>query len=958
MSQRYIQRGRLQPRQYTAGCPVVLSAGALLDDTELSQQAAQLKFISISARPVTALTAEIRGFDESGVEIGSTVFRYEVPSLLRGQAFGQHTAVPLPWNNACRLRVMVSGAVFEDGAEWALPDGAVWGVLPEFRRLDWVLRDPDRLNCSREALGGGTFAFRAPADLWYCTCGGVNRQEEPLCHRCLREKRLVEAYAVPHPMGEAWQEERAEQPEQRAKAAQPVLSVSAAEESSPVKESVAEGVTLDVAPIAVPEVPPCIEEAASGVAEAGKRRPAGRKKGLIAVAAIVLAAVVVLLVGRGGNLLSGSPAKTEIVIPVVTTPADRGTTATVILTETEENRCRMTYEMLHEAVPEALDFSSYDCSPLGEEIDTYLSFSHHMMSMVYQEEEELRGSGYNNIYVGETSSIYTVLLFSDPTTLCGYFIGKPESLGDGKWQMTFTLCDYDFEALYRQRAAAFAAAETDKYPYIAPDDVAGCGAAYFYFGYGSNGFYSGSTTEQMYYMWTQMTSPYAANYRKPIENLEKRLPTAEKPFWRYFLLLDENEEVLGFTLYSPQWVTGPDHSGSTRWDGTAAAGFGGGNGLEQDPYIIRTAQQLAYLAESTMQEGENQRFSDMHFRLEADLDLNGIEWSPIGGHNSSFRGHFDGNNHTIRGLEITKGSRRTYENGQGHYTAGLFGSTYGAVIRDLTVEGVISVTQPDPNYDGSFFVGGIVGNAGAEGTFINCHNRCTIILEDYGEESSHASVGGITGSIGSEGLLDGCSNSGEIYACTARYANAGGITGGGGASTIINCWNTGSITMESMTDDANGEVAGIVPHPYNSLVLNCCNLGALRCDGQMGGIAAYVYDSEEYPRDSLISNCYTTGDIVYTGDNHYWNPAGAFVYGLSEDCSLIHCFYAEDGPAITGSHSEGTVEEIFTYDAAGNTVAGEPLADALNRWVDANNADGSFARWKADPISGELLPVG
>ena len=50
-----------------------------------------------------------------------------------------------------------------------------------------------------------------------------------------------------------------------------------------------------------------------------------------------------------------------------------------------------------------------------------------------------------------------LLLYRDFTTLCGYFVGAPEKLGNGQWRMEITLCDYDFTALYEEQSTGYEA---------------------------------------------------------------------------------------------------------------------------------------------------------------------------------------------------------------------------------------------------------------------------------------------------------------------------------------------------------------------------------------------------------------------------------------------------------------------------------------------------------------------
>ena len=62
------------------------------------------------------------------------------------------------------------------------------------------------------------------------------------------------------------------------------------------------------------------------------------------------------------------------------------------------------------------------------------------------------------------------------------------------------------------------------------------------------------------------------------------------------------------------------------WDGSIATAFAGGTGTESDPYQIANGAQLAYLA-SSVNSGET--YEDKYFVLTANINLNGLPWTPI-----------------------------------------------------------------------------------------------------------------------------------------------------------------------------------------------------------------------------------------------------------------------------------------------------------------------------------------
>ena len=62
------------------------------------------------------------------------------------------------------------------------------------------------------------------------------------------------------------------------------------------------------------------------------------------------------------------------------------------------------------------------------------------------------------------------------------------------------------------------------------------------------------------------------------------------------------------------------------WDGSIATAFAGGSGTGNDPYQIANGAELAYLA-SSVNSGET--YTGKNFVLTANIDLNGLPWTPI-----------------------------------------------------------------------------------------------------------------------------------------------------------------------------------------------------------------------------------------------------------------------------------------------------------------------------------------
>lgn len=185
-------------------------------------------------------------------------------------------------------------------------------------------------------------------------------------------------------------------------------------------------------------------------------------------------------------------------------------------------------------------------------------------------------------------------------------------------------------------------------------------------------------------------------------------------------------------------------------------------------------------------------FKGETIELANDIDLGGEEWTPIGHYQGgSFNGTFNGNGHTIKGLNI---GNQSYGRG-----TGFFGETFTAVIKDLTIEGNIN-TNTD-------YVGGIVGHGYA--TITNCNFIGSI-------RSSAYQVGGIAGSGGF--TITNCTVDGNISGASW----VGGIIGNcqdGGAYT--NCYVKGEISADYAL--AGVGAAGIAAIPlYTTQVISNC----------------------------------------------------------------------------------------------------------------------------------------
>ena len=224
---------------------------------------------------------------------------------------------------------------------------------------------------------------------------------------------------------------------------------------------------------------------------------------------------------------------------------------------------------------------------------------------------------------------------------------------------------------------------------------------------------------------------------------------------------------------------------------------------------LRTAEDLAELSRNCTLDSWSQGKT---VYLEADIDLTGVDFTPI----PTFGGTFEGQGHTISGLSIT---------GSGN-VRGLFRyiQPTGAV-RDLHVSGTIAPT------DRKNTLGGLVGEN--QGAITNCSFSGTVSGAD--------SIGGIAGINEAQGQIINCTFSGSV---TGEHY-VGGIAGQNYGS-IIQCENSGSINTTEVDAELNLD-------NLNQEQLNAAE-NVLVCT-DIGGITGFS--------SGILQSCVNTGAVGY-----------------------------------------------------------------------------------------------
>ena len=361
------------------------------------------------------------------------------------------------------------------------------------------------------------------------------------------------------------------------------------------------------------------------------------------------------------------------------------------------------------------------------------------------------------------------------------------------------------------------------------------------------------------------------------------------------------------------------------WNGMAEP-WTKGSGTRNDPYLIESAENLAWLSESvnqalnisidTIDGPENMKridttyndvlaYQDTYFKLVIDIDLQldyGLVWNSIGNKHyennrdycTYFCGHFDGNNHKIRNFNVNVPT--TYPTTLKPYYYGLFG-----IIKDGTLSNIkINLFLIDVQEQYNKCIGGLVGKA-INAQLINCYTsggwyRCGHDDEEGLSQIYNTAVGGIVG-MAEKSFIENCSGANILKVVYTSYPS--GTYGVGGVAGVYLC------------DDQPNE---------NNRIVGCSFTGRIEATGYMseadgGGIVGLCTSVSEGSGTLKLERCFSSG-VLY-GNCYHWNEPKSISTGgivgrvlAIDTLSVMNC-YSNDSLSADASSIESYVGGII-----------------------------------------------
>ena len=326
----------------------------------------------------------------------------------------------------------------------------------------------------------------------------------------------------------------------------------------------------------------------------------------------------------------------------------------------------------------------------------------------------------------------------------------------------------------------------------------------------------------------------------------------------------------------------------------------------QGNYTVTSAEGLKNIAKLV-----NEQWNlGINITLTADIDLSGIDWTPIGiDYNHQYKGTFNGGGHTITGLTVTTSDQY----------AGLFGYIgSGGTVKDVTLEGVQIATTHS--------VGDAGGVAGySYGNIENCSVSGSVSVSGM-----NSFAGGVVG-YQSGGFLTAWSSSAKGNAGDKARGGAGGKERG---ALPPACYATGSVTLVSNNDIGTYFAGGVVGSNGGSCIQACYAWGSVTGSGSGTIYVGGVTGTNDV---GTLTACYHAKGTVKGSDGATGGVAGRnFKDSMLGSGIITACYWGSNGQIQgIGEDQVGTGGTTQVTDGDWQTAV-EAMNSAIETWNTAN----------------------
>lgn len=357
---------------------------------------------------------------------------------------------------------------------------------------------------------------------------------------------------------------------------------------------------------------------------------------------------------------------------------------------------------------------------------------------------------------------------------------------------------------------------------------------------------------------------------------------------------------------------------TTSWSDSADTSWYNSN---QDEFSISSAEDLAGLA---MLVEDGNTFEDKTITIDADIDLDGNLWSPIGvDMDLPFSGTVEGNEHSISNLWINLPEADNQ---------GLFGRCTAASLKDIFID-ASHILARDTS-------GTLVGSFSTNSMMTNCKATNISILAGADSDSQFAgqNTGGLIGELTTDSSISNCQSSGDVVGIN----QIGGLVGTAWDKTeITQCYTEGTVSGKYNIGGLAGYCVYAFEPERNNTINNSFSRASIEAElGRAGGL----YGGSD--GNLRIKNSYSTGAVTAP------EYAGAIIGAWGSDIVVENTYFDEETSGLSDGVG-GFTQAPEDYDIEGRTTADMKTEE----FVGLLNAGSDEAPWGIDADINDEYPV-
>ena len=191
MAERFTRLFQLGNDLYTDGSPVIICAGALLNDTVTGSMIAQIKYQNISEKKIVAAKVQLCAYDAMRAALDERIeYSYHNLDVSSGAYWGGDKAIILPDRASNSFEIIGFSVAFDDGTCWKSECVDTFISIPTSPLLVDELHDMALVEqYCLETTPKAKYVPVEYGNLWRCACGCIN--QGAACTGCNTDKTAV-----------------------------------------------------------------------------------------------------------------------------------------------------------------------------------------------------------------------------------------------------------------------------------------------------------------------------------------------------------------------------------------------------------------------------------------------------------------------------------------------------------------------------------------------------------------------------------------------------------------------------------------------------------------------------------------------------------------------------------------------------------------------------------------------